>query len=51
MPIIIGKGITIQDLHVKHENMHGKGFEAPCCAPPIKLKKPISSRTKKVKSK
>ena len=47
MPIIIGKGISKQQLHDKHESMHGKGFEAPCYTPPvIKLKKPTSSQKK-----
>jgi hypothetical protein len=49
MPIIIGKGITQQQLHDKHEQMHGKGYEAPCYITPIKKLKPPTPVKAKLK--
>jgi len=49
MPIIIGKGISQQQLHDKHEQMHGKGFEAPCYIIPIKKPKPQTPKKTKLK--
>jgi hypothetical protein len=49
MPIIIGKEISQKQLHDKHEQMHGKGFEAPCYIMPIKKPKPPTPVKSKLK--